>query len=56
MFVVFVLMEIEWRFQLWTSKGHKITIYWKPEYSSWLLMKSLRKPEQIHETRIRDKV
>jgi hypothetical protein len=56
MLVVFVLMEIEWRLQLWTPKGQNITLYWKPKYGSWLLIKSLRKPEQIHEAQIRDKV
>ena len=32
MFVVFVLMVIEWRFQLWTFKGDKIILYSKPKY------------------------
>jgi len=50
MFLVFVLMQIEWRFQLWTPKGDKITLYKRPEHCSWLLMKALCKPETIHVT------
>ncbi|PMD34519.1 hypothetical protein L207DRAFT_496293 [Hyaloscypha variabilis F] len=55
MFVVFVLMQIEWRFQLWTLNGDRITLYRKPKYCSWHSMNALGKPEQIHETQIRDK-
>jgi hypothetical protein len=46
---MFMLMEIEWRFQLWTPKGHKITIYKKPKDCSWFLINSLREREQIDE-------
>ena len=54
MFVVFVMMQIEWRFQLWTFKGDKITLYKKPEHCSWLLMNALCKPEQTQGTKIED--
>lgn len=55
MFIVFVLMLIEWYFQLWTLKGDEITLYSKPKYCSWNLMHPVCRPEQIHEIQIRDK-
>ena len=56
MFIVFVLMLIEWHFQVWTLKDDKITLYRKPKYCSWHLMHPLSKPKQVHETQARDKV
>jgi hypothetical protein len=55
MSVVSVLMLIEWRFQLWTLGGDTITLYRKPNHCSWLSMNAMGKPDEIHESRIRDK-
>jgi len=40
MFVVVILVQIEWRFELWTLKGERITMYRKPLYKSWGLLDS----------------
>ncbi|CZR66976.1 uncharacterized protein PAC_16875 [Phialocephala subalpina] len=40
MFVVFLLVEIEWRFELWTLKGERITGYRKPVCKSWNLLEA----------------
>jgi len=40
MFLVVILVQIEWRFQLWTLKGERITMYRKPLYKSWGLLDS----------------
>jgi hypothetical protein len=49
MFVVFLLIQIEWRFELWTLKGEPITIYRKPECKSWSILSSFweRNPTKI---------
>jgi hypothetical protein len=49
MFVVFLLTQIEWRFELWTLKGETITIYRKPECKSWSILSSFweRSPTKI---------
>jgi hypothetical protein len=47
MIVCFVLTQTEWRFEIWTWKGERITLYRKPPLKSWLLMEALMKPEQI---------
>ena len=33
-----VLMLVEWRFELWTFKGDKITLYRRPKHGSWFLI------------------
>jgi len=52
MFVVFVLVQIEWRFELWTLKGELITMYRKPPSKSWLLLNAYadRNPTKIDGT------
>lgn len=38
--VVFCLVQLEWRFEMFTSHGLRITCYWKPpEVDSWLTMR-----------------
>jgi len=41
MFVVFILVQFEWRFELWTLKGDPITLYSKPKCKSWSLLSAL---------------
>jgi hypothetical protein len=48
MVLCFILTQIEWRFEIWTWKGERITLYRKPPLKSWLLMEALMKPERIH--------
>lgn len=55
MFVVLVLMLIEWRFQLWTAEGDIITMYRKPEHSSWLSTNAVGQSDRKHEIQVRDK-
>jgi hypothetical protein len=45
MFVVFVLILVEWRFELWTFKGDKITLYRKPKHGSWFLINAFVQAE-----------
>ena len=49
MSVAFLMMHFEWRFELWTLKGERITMYRKPMLKSWSLMESFaaRKPVEI---------
>ncbi|PMD13350.1 hypothetical protein NA56DRAFT_651812 [Hyaloscypha hepaticicola] len=49
MFVVFFLIHIEWRFELWTFRGEPITIYRKPECKSWSILSAFwdRNPTKI---------
>jgi len=47
MILVCILVQIEWRFEIWTFKGDPITIYRKPERASWFMMADLIKPEVI---------
>ncbi|KUJ10190.1 uncharacterized protein LY89DRAFT_787811 [Mollisia scopiformis] len=46
MLVVLILVHMEWKFELWTLKGDRITLYRKPPYKSWSLLDSCydRKP------------
>lgn len=44
MTVVFILEQLEWRFELWTSKGERITMYRKPELRSWSILDALAGP------------
>jgi hypothetical protein len=52
MLVVVILVQFEWRFELWTLKGENITIYQKPPSKSWNLLDSLwdRNPTKIAAT------
>jgi hypothetical protein len=47
MILVCILVQIEWRFEIWTFKGDLITIYRKPKKSSWFMTAALMKPEVI---------
>jgi hypothetical protein len=49
MFVVSGLIQLEWRFELWTLKGEPITMYRKPATKSWMLMDAIaeRNPTKI---------
>lgn len=49
MLVAFILVQVEWRFELWTLKGEPITIYRKPKCKSWFLLQALwdRNPAKI---------
>ena len=55
MSVVFVLMLMEWRFELWTPKGNEVTLYRKPGQCSWFALRVKVKPEKIHESRFGNK-
>jgi hypothetical protein len=52
MLVVVILVQFEWRFELWTLKGENITTYQKPPSKSWNLLDSLwdRNPMKIAAT------
>jgi hypothetical protein len=49
MLVVFILVKVEWRFELWTLKGEPITIYRKPQRKSWNILEAFwdRNPTKI---------
>ena len=55
MSVVFVLMLIEWRFELWTPRRDEITLYRKPDHCSWFALNAKGKQEKIRESRFGDK-
>ena len=50
MIVVFILEHFEWRFELWTLKGDRITMYRKPMLKSWNLLDAIwfRKPLEMN--------
>jgi hypothetical protein len=47
MILVCILVQVEWRFEIWTFIGDPITIYRKPKKASWFMMAALMNPEVI---------
>ena len=51
MVVCFLCESLEWRFEVWTLKGERITIYRKPPLKNWSLIDAVafRKPVEIED-------
>jgi hypothetical protein len=44
MILVCLLVQVEWKYELWTFKENPITIYRKPKHASWFLLAGADEP------------